>query len=266
MFIIGELINGMSKRVARAIVERDTTYIRSLAQVQVECGADALDVNCGPLSRDPLEDMLWLIDCIQQSVCVPLSLDSTKYDVIEAGLKRLRHRGIINSTSADLERLETYMALAKKCNASLIALTTDKRGVPQDKDRRVELAAFILEVAQKNDFATQELYLDPILMPLNVAQNQLSDILGAIRDFKILTTPAPKTVLGLSNISQGSKDRRIIHRTFLTMAQGCGLDAAILDPLDEALMESLITGEVILNKSIFCDDFMAAYKKNKQVT
>lgn len=264
MFIIGELINGMTNKVARAIVERDKTYIQSLAQLQVECGADALDVNCGPLSHDPLEDMLWLIDCIQQSVSVPLSLDSTKQDVIEEGLKRLRHRGIINSTSADLERLETYIALAQKYHSSLIALTVDKKGVPQDKERRVELAAFILEVAQKNGFAVCELYLDPVLMPLNVAQNQLFDTLEAIRDFKFLTTPAPKTVLGLSNISQGAKNRRMINRTFLTMAQGFGLDAAILDPLDEALMDALITGEIVLNKSIFCDDFISAYRKSKQ--
>lgn len=255
----------MYKNVARAIAERDKTFVQSLAQLQVEAGAAALDLSCGPLSRSPLDDMLWLIDVVQDSVQVSLSLDTTKLNIMEEGLKRLRKNGIINSTSADLERLEAYLPLANKYNASLIALTMDKKGVPQDKDRRLELAAFILDVAQRNGLSPSSIFLDPILMPINVAQNQLFGILEALRDFKLLSDPAPKTVVGLSNISQGAKDRRLINRTFLTMAQGFGLDSAILDPLDEALMESLIAGELILNKTIYCADFVAAYRKSKRI-
>lgn len=265
MFIIGELINGMYKNVARAISERDKTYILSLAQLQVEAGAAALDLNCGPLSRSPLDDMLWLIDVVQAGVEVPLSLDTTKPDIMQQGLGRLKHKGIINSTSADTERLEIYLPMAKKYSASLIALTMDKKGVPQDKDRRLELAAFILDTAQRNDFSPGDIFLDPILMPINVAQNQLFGILETIRDFKLLSDPAPKTVVGLSNISQGAKHRRVINRAFLTMAQCFGLDGAILDPLDETLMESLIAGELVLNKSIYCADFVTAYKKSLRV-
>ncbi|MBI5872744.1 MAG: dihydropteroate synthase [Candidatus Omnitrophica bacterium] len=264
MFIIGELINGMYKKVAKAIAERDKIYIQSLAQLQVEAGADALDVNCGPLSRDPLVDMLWLIDCIQDTVSVSLSLDTTRQNIMEEGLARLKKKGIINSTSADTERLEVYLELAKKYNASLIALTMDKKGVPQDKDRRLELAASILDTAQKHNFSPNDIYLDPILLPINVAQNQLFAILEAIRDFKLLSAPSPKTIVGLSNISQGAKDRSLINRSFLTMAAAFGLDSAILDPLDEPLMDSLIAGENVLNKSIYCDNFVSAYKKSKK--
>lgn len=264
MFIIGELINGMYKKVAQAIQDRDSGYIRSLAELQVEAGADALDLNCGPLSRDPLSDMAWLVDVVQKSVKVSLSIDTTKIDVMEECLKRLSGaRGIINSSSADEERLNRYFVLAKKYNAFLIALTMDKRGVPQDKDRRLELAAFILDSAQKSSFPAGDIFLDPVLMPINVAQNQLFDILEAIRDFKILTNPAPKVIVGLSNISQGAKERSLINRTFVSMAQGFGLDAAILDPLDEKLMGALITSDLILSKNIYCDDYVAAYKKSK---
>ncbi len=265
MYVIGELINGMYKKVARAIAERDKTLIQSLAHLQVEAGADALDINYGPLSSDPMKDMFWLVDIIQQAVKVPLCIDTTKADVMEAALKRLNVPGIINSTSADPERLQVYIAMAKEHQACLIALAMDKKGVPQDKDRRLELAALILDAAQQNGLPSDRIFLDPILLPINVAQNQLFDILETIKDFKFLSSPSPKTIVGLSNISQGAKDRQLINRTFLTMAQGAGLDAAILDPLDETLMESLIAGELVLNRSIYCDNFIAAFKKSKTV-
>lgn len=264
MYIIGELINGMYRKVAAAVKERDTAFIRALARQQVHAGADALDVNCGPASRDAAGDMSWLVETVQKEVSVSLCLDSTKSEVIEACLKHARAGAIINSTTADEEKLKVYFPLAKKYKASLIALAVDKNGIPRDKERRLELAARILEQAAEHDFPVADLYLDPILMPINVAQKQLFDILETIKDFKGLACPAPKVVLGLSNISQGTEMRSLVNRTFLTMAQSYGLDAAILDPLDEALMHALIAGEVILNKAIYCDSFVDAYLKSKR--
>lgn len=263
MYIIGELINGMYRKVAQAIVERNKTYIKSLAQLQIEAGADALDVNCGLGSKNAGADMRWLVETIQDGLNVRLSLDYTKPEVIEECLKVCRKSAIINSSSADIERLSVYLPMAKKYNASLIVLAMDQNGVPQDKDKKLELAVRILNFAQEHDFSLEELYLDPILPPINVAQNQLFGILEGIKDFKMLSTPAPKTVVGLSNVSQGVTDRSIINRTFFVMARACGLDAAILDPLDEALMHSVITAELILNKTIYCDSFLDAYRKSK---
>lgn len=264
MFIIGELINGMYKKVAAAIQAKDAAFIKALARQQVGAGADALDVNCGPASRNAVEDLRWLVEVIQDEVKAPLSLDSTKAAAIESGLKACRNKAIINSTMADNEKLDQYMAMAKQYGASLIALAMDKKGVPQDKDGRLELAAVILEAAARHDFATEELYLDPIVMPINVAQNQLFDILEVLKDFKMLASPAPKTVIGLSNISQGSKNRPLVNRTFLVMAQAYGLDAAILDPLDQELMHASIASEMILNKHIYCDSFIEAFLKSKK--
>jgi len=263
MYIIGELINGMNERVAGAIKEKNKDFIRTLARKQLDAGADSLDVNCGPASRDAAGDMRWLVRTIQEEASCTLSLDSAKPEAIEAGLEASSQKCMINSTSADISRLEVYVDMAKKYKAFLVALVMDHKGVPQDKDGKLELAAQILSFAQENSFPLDELYLDPILLPINVAQNQLFGILELIKDFKMLTSPAPKTLLGLSNVSQGSKKRRLLNRTFLVMASAYGLDAAILDPLDEQLIRSLITSELILNKSIYCDDFISAYKKSK---
>ena len=261
MFIIGELINGMYKNVARAIVQKDKKTICDLAIKQVDAGAQALDVNIGPVSKDPVSDIQWLVETIQGAVDISLCLDSTKPKVIEAGLKLVRQKSVINSTTADPEKLEILLPMAVQYKTHLIGLALDKKGVPQNKDQRLELAAFIAANAQDAGFPIEDLFLDPIAMPINVAQAQQRQILESIKEFKLLSDPAPKTVIGLSNVSQGAVKRSIINRVFLAMAIEEGLDAAILDPLDNDLMDELITAELILNKHIYCDSYLQAYKK-----
>ncbi len=261
MFIIGELINGMYTSISRAIKYKDKSEIQRCALAQIESGADALDVNCGPGSKDPVSDIQWLVETIQEVTDKALVLDSSKAKVIEAGLKVVKNKVIINSTMADPEKLEIMVPLAKKYNAKLIALAMSSKGVPQNKDQRLELAAIIVDHCQEAGFPIDDLYLDPIVLPVNVGQAQMVDILESIKDFKIISEPSPKTVIGLSNVSQGAYVRNLINRTFLVMAIAYGLDAAILDPQDAELMNALITAELILNKQIYCDSFLDAFKK-----
>lgn len=261
MFIVGELINGMYKNVQEAIKEKNKKIIQELAISQTKAGASALDVNCGPASATPRETMKWLVESIQEVVSTPLCLDSTKSDVIEAGLSLAKNKTIINSTGADKEKLDILVPMALKYNSSLVGLAMNKKGVPQDRFQRLELAAQIVTYCQENNFNVSNLYLDPIILPVNVAQSQGTEALEAIREFKLLSDPAPKTIVGLSNVSQGTNVRSLINRTFLVMARACGLDGAILDPLDKDLMDALITAELILNKQIYCDSFLDAYRK-----
>ncbi|MDO8662597.1 MAG: dihydropteroate synthase [Candidatus Omnitrophota bacterium] len=261
MLIIGELINGMYANIGKAIKERAKAEIQKCALEQIESGADALDINCGPASKQPLIDMPWLVESVQEVTDKPLCLDSSKPQVIEVGLEAARNKTIINSVTADPEKLDVIIPLAKKYNSQLIGITISKKGIPQNKDQRLELAAAIVASCAEKDFPVDNLFLDPIVLPVNVAQAQLKDILESIRDFKIISEPSPKTTLGLSNVSQGTNVRSLINRTFLTMAIAYGLDSAILDPKDKELMDALITAELILNKHIYCDSYLDAYKK-----
>lgn len=261
MFIIGELINGMYQNIGKAIKEKDKEAIQRCALKQVEAGADALDVNCGPASRDPVTDIQWLVESIQEVTDKTLSLDSSKPKVIESGLKVMKNKVFINSVTADEEKLGILVPLAKKYNAKLIGLTISAKGIPQNKDQRMELAAIIVANCSDQGFPIEDLYLDPIVLPVNVAQAQMKDILESIREFKILSEPSPKTIVGLSNVSQGSCNRSLVNRTFLTMAVSFGLDAAILDPKDKDLMDAAITTELILNKQIYCDSYLDAYRR-----
>ena len=261
MFVIGELINGMYRDVAKAIANRELDVIQHLAVEQVAKGAQALDVNIGPYSKDPKSDMIWLVESIQAVANVPLSLDSTKPDVIEEGLKRAKARAIINSTNADDAKMDRFFGLAKSYNAEIICLTMDASGVPDSKDKRLEMAAKLISKAGDMGIGPENLYIDPIVLPVNVAQPQCREVLEAIREFRLLSDPAPKTVIGLSNVSQGTKARAVINRTFLVMAIAEGLNAAILDPLDKDLRDAMVTAELIENKNIYCDSFLEAYDK-----
>ena len=261
MFIIGELINGMYTNIGNAIKEKDKSAIQKCARLQVDAGADALDVNCGTASKKPLEDIQWLVQVIREVTDKPLAIDSSKPQVIEAGLKAAKAGTIINSTTADAQKLDVLIPLAKQYNAKLIGLTISSKGIPQNKDQRLESAATIVAACEEKAFPIEDLYIDPIVLPVNVAQAQMKDILESIREFKIISQPSPKTIVGLSNVSQGTKARSLVNRTFLTMALAYGLDAAILDPLDKDLMDSLITAELVLNNHIYCDSFLNAYRK-----
>lgn len=261
MFIIGELINGMYGKIGKAIALKDKKEIQDCALSQVNAGADALDVNCGPASKDPVLDTIWLVNSIQEVTDKPICIDSSKPKVIEETIKIVKGQSIINSTTADLEKLDKLVPLAKNYNAKLIGLTISTKGIPQNKDQRLELAAQIVSYCVDKGFPTDDLYLDPIAMPVNVAQGQEKDILESMREFKIIADPSPKTIIGLSNVSQGALYRPLINRTFLTMAMGFGLDAAILDPLDKELMDAAITSDLILNKHIYCEKFLDAYRK-----
>lgn len=261
MFIIGELINGMYQDIAQAIKAKDKNAVWEKARLQLKAGADALDINCGPASSDPQKDIRWLVEAVREVTQMPLCIDSSKTKVIEAGLEAAGKDAIINSTTADDDKLGVLIPLAKKYNAKLIGLTISKKGIPQNKDQRLELAANILVNAQGQGFSPEDIFLDPIVMPLNVAQAQMKDILESLREFKIISSPACKTVIGLSNVSQGTCQRAIVNRIFLVMSLACGLDAAILDPLDKELVDSAITSELVLNKNIYCDSFLDAYRK-----
>jgi 5-methyltetrahydrofolate corrinoid/iron sulfur protein methyltransferase len=261
MLIIGELINGMYKQIGKAIVEKDKKTIQEVARQQIEQGADMLDVNTGPVAKDPVDAMKWLTETIQEAVDAPLCFDSTKPAVIEAGLKLAKKKAMINSTTADDEKLNKLLPLAKQYNTGIIGLTMDKTGVPRDRFKRSEHALKIIASCMEHGIELGDVYIDPIVLPVNVAQAQATEVLEAIREFKVISDPPPKTVVGLSNVSQGTKNRSLINRTFLVMATAFGLSAAIVDPLDTELMDAMITAELILNKNIYCDSYLDAYRK-----
>lgn len=239
MFIIGESIHIISPQVRQAIEGKDAAFIQNLARRQVESGAQVLDLNIGPQRRQGPEVMKWLVETIQGVVDVPLSLDTTNRAAMEAGLKVAKRQCLLNSASAEEERLREVPALAAKYRAKLVVLAMGKN-IPATAEERVTLALeTLIPRALEVGIPMEDLYLDPLVLTVNGMQDQAMQAVEAVRFLKITADPPPQTVVGLSNVSNGvpREGRSLINRIFLVMLMGAGLDTAIADPFDGELRE-----------------------------
>lgn len=269
MILIAERINGMFKDVKGAIQEKNKKVVQDLAKKQTDAGATYLDVNVGTAAADQEGTMQWLVESIQEACSTPLCLDSQKPDVIAAGLKVVNADNgvILNSTPLnrknDDEILYRYIEMASQAGpkASIIALTMDKNGVPQNIDTRVAIAADIVTKVMEKGFETHRLFIDPIVLPVKVpdAQVQPGNILAAMDQIRFLSDPPPHMTVGLSNVSQGATERSLINRVFLAMAMSHGLDSAIADVFDQNLMNVVAASDMLMNKQIYSDSFLKVY-------
>jgi len=269
MIAIGERINGQFNDVKAAIAEKKSGPVEDLARRQTEAGASYLDINVGTAAEDPEDAMKWLVETAQAACPTPLCLDSQKPPLIRAGLEACdTSRGVLLNSSplskkSDPQVLETYVGMAQEAGGKLICLTMDAEGVPQNVARRVEIAAELLTRTMDLGLTPDRLFIDPIILPVNVpdAQEQPGNILQTIDQIGILSDPAPHITMGLSNLSQGCAERSLINRTFLAMAVSHGCDSAIVDVLDEALVDAVATAEMLMNQQIYSDSFLRAYRQ-----
>lgn len=247
MLLIGEKIHIISPKVKEALAARDGAFFVELARKQREAGADALDLNIGPQKKAGPEVMSWLVDCVQEAVGdLTLSFDTTNLAAIEAGLKKLKRNGhvnaIINSTSAEEERLATVPPLAAQYGAKLIALTMAKEGIPVTAEARVALALDkLIPRAQEVGLTMDQLLIDPLVLTVSGCQEYVPHCIEAVRLLKMVTDPPPLVNVGLSNVSNAvpAPLRPLLNRTYLVMLMAVGVDAVILDPLDRELMETI---------------------------
>lgn len=240
MLIIGENIHIISPRVREAVANRDTEAIQSLALSQVEHGAQILDLNIGPQKRQGPAVMEWIVGAVQEAVDVGLSFDTTNLAAIETGLKLARQKAMINSTSAEPERLEKVPAVAAEYGAQLIALMMGKAGIPVTAEERVAIAIEqLVPRAMEVGIPMEDLFLDPLVLTVAGCQEYCPHAVEAVRYVKQGMDPAPMTVCGLSNVSNNvpAEDRSLLNRVYLVKLMAVGIDAAIADPLDAELME-----------------------------
>lgn len=265
MYIIGERINGMFNAIGDALAAKDKKAVQAIAEKQIGGGADALDINVG--TRVPKAEraaaMKWLVDTTREVTHKPLSIDNPSLETVRVGVEAAVKGGkaIINSTTGQPEKLAAFMKLAKEFNAGIIGLAIDENGVAATTQGKVDIGMRILAAALEADVPVDDVYLDPIILPVKVDQKAPGIVLETIHQFKLLSDPAPHIVIGLSNLSQGASARELINRAFLTMAVGAGLDAAIVDSLDTELMDSMIAAEMLLNRAIYSDSFLKAYRQ-----
>ena len=238
MYIIGENIHIISPRVKEALANRDKRFFQELALQQVEAGASALDLNIGRQKREGPEIMTWLVNTIQEVVDIPFSLDTTNLAAIEAGLKVAKQQCIINSVSAEPERLEQVPLVAKEYDARLIALTMGTSGIPVASEARVSIALeSILPRADEIGLPYDNLLIDPLVLTVSGCQEFVPECIEAVRILRAMMDPPLHVNIGLSNVSNQvpREGRALINRVHMVMQMAAGLDFVIADPLDEEL-------------------------------
>ena len=243
MQLIGESLNVISTKIGRAFKERDPKPIQEEALFQKEKGMDVIDINLGPAKKDGHELMPWVVEVVQDVVSdVPLALDTSNIDAIEAALKVIKEvpgkPHLINSIMCRPERYERMVPIAAESGADFVALMWGPDGLPRDENERAALCVELLYFANEAGIPNEKIWVDGIVTPVNIQQPQLISLMefqGMLQDM----TPGALSTCGLSNISNGPPEqlRPILNQTYMVMLEKTGMHSVIADPLDDQLID-----------------------------
>ena len=268
MIIFSERVNGMYRDIRAAIKERDKDVVQRITKEQLHGGADIIDINIGPVKGDASEHFVWLAQTVQEVTDKPISLDSAKANLLAEVVVKVREalpetKLVLNSCTAAPDYMEKLLPVAASTGASIIGLTMDQDGVPGNVEKRVECGATFLMSAIENGISPEDIYLDPITLPINAAFKQQENVVEAIRQLALVNDPPPKFIIGLSNVSTKCLMNKLLNRTFLVMCLTAGLSAAIVDAADKDLVDAMVTAEVLLGKHLYSDDYIKAWRIQK---
>jgi 5-methyltetrahydrofolate corrinoid/iron sulfur protein methyltransferase len=241
MYLTGENLNVMSKKLGPAMKNREAAPIQKMAEQETQAGVDYIDVNLGPARKGGAELMEWMVKTIQEVTDFPLFLDTSNVQAIEAGLKvykPMKGKAVINSIMARQERMDALIPLAAKYNAGMVALLWGPEGMPRDTDERAMHASQLYMTATELGIPPEDIWIDPIITPVNVQQEQLIHCMEFYKLQEDLT-PGCRSTNGLSNVSNGAPEhlRAILNQTFLMMLIHCGVQGAIVDAFDTDLQD-----------------------------
>lgn len=257
--IVGERINASREKIQQAIVNRNNAYIRSEAKRQEELGANFIDVNAAGRIGHEREDLEWLITTIQEHVSVPLSIDSPDPSVLEMACKLVSRSPMINSISLEKKRYDSMLSFLKGKGYSIVALCMDDTGMPENSKTIIERAGRLVEGLEGAGIKRNNIYLDPMIQTISTSVGNgilaMESIQGITKKY-----PGVHTICGLSNISYGLPNRKLLNRTFLTLLMASGLDSVILDPLDQKMMSTLLTTQMLLGQDDYCVNYLNAIR------
>ncbi len=265
MLIVGERINSTREKIQEAIGKRDAAFIIKEASGQLAAGATFIDINCAMTSGDEAQDIDWVLSALQSALPrINICIDSPNYLAIDKAISAYKANGslMINSITAEGSRIDNILPLALKANAKLIALTMNDKGMPDTAEDRVEVARSILDRVKRDGFDPKNLYFDPLIRPIATEPVQAREFLRSIPMIKDL---GANTICGLSNVSFGLPDRKLINSTFLAMAVSAGLDAAILDPTDKLMSSNIRAAIAIVGKDDYCADYINAFRQGSLI-
>ena len=257
--VIGERINPTGrKKLAAEMAAGDYSTVEADTLAQVEAGAQMLDVNAGiPLADEPAI-LAETVKLVQSLVDVPLSIDSSIVEALEAGLAVYQGKPLVNSVTGEEERLEIVLPLVKKYGAAVVAISNDETGISEDPDVRFEVAKKIVERAEDYGIPRADVVVDPLVMPVGALGNAGAAAMRLIR--RLRDELGVNTTCGASNISFGLPNRHALNGTFLAMAAGAGMTSAIMNPLHEEEMTSILAADVMNGVDLNCARWLRRFR------
>lgn len=264
MIVVGELINASRKAMGPAIEKKDAAEIQRVAKEQREAGADYIDVNAGIFVGEEAEYLTWLVQTVQAGVEAPCCIDSPDPKAIEAALKV--HKGpaapMINSISLEKDRYEALLPLVAGTDLKVVALCMSDEGMPETADQRIQIAGRLIEGLTRKGVAIGNIFVDPLVQPLSTRSDFGVEFLKAVEG--IMTGfPGVHTMCGLSNISYGLPERKLLNQTFAVMAVAKGLDGLIINPLDRRMMANLVAAEALAGRDNYSMKYLKAYRAKR---
>ena len=258
--VIGERINPTGRKLlAEEMANGNYDRVQSDAIAQIEAGATMLDVNAGiPLANEP-KILAESIQLIQSFTDIPLSIDSSIVEALEAGLAVYQGKALVNSVTGEEERLEVVLPLVKKYGAAVVAISNDETGISEDPNERFKVAKKIVERAADYGIERQDVVVDPLIMPvgaINLAGRSALDLIIRLRsELKVNTT------CGASNISFGLPNRHGMNAAFLSMAAGAGMTSAIMNPLHSEEMTAILGADVMNGVDPECRKWIKKFRE-----
>ncbi|MDQ0396415.1 methyltetrahydrofolate cobalamin methyltransferase [Labrys monachus] len=258
--MIGERINPTGRKLlAEEMARGDYSRVLSDAVAQVEAGAQMLDVNAGiPLADEP-KILAECIRLVQDTVPVPLSIDSSIVEALEAGLAAYKGKPLVNSVTGEEERLERVLPLVKKYGAAVVAISNDETGISEDPDVRYEVAKKIVERAADFGIPREDIVVDPLVMPVGAINDAGRKLMHLLR--RLQTELKVNTTCGASNFSFGLPNRRGLNASFLPMMIGAGMTSAIMNPLHLEDIQAILGADVVMGHDPNCMSWIRKFRE-----
>ncbi len=256
--VIGERINPTGKkRLQQALRDEDMDYIMKLAIEQQEAGADVLDINVGAPGVDEVRLVQKVVKAVQSVVSLPLQIDSANPEVLEAGLRVVNGRALINSVNGEKDRMDQVFPLAKHYGAALLGLAMDERGLPDSAEMRIEIANNILNESKKYGIKKEDLIIDCLTLTVSAQQEQARETLKALRH--VHDEMGMHAALGVSNISFGLPAKIHVTENFLIQALAMGLDFPIVNPNEKIIADAIASFRALSGEDPNCGAYITRF-------
>ncbi len=256
--ICGERLNPTGKKqLKEALLAEDYGYLAAEAMRQQDAGADLLDLNVGIPKIDEPSVMKRAVAAVQEYVDLPIQIDSSSAQAIEAGVRCYNGIPLINSVNGEEEVMARVFPIAKKYGAVVLGLTMDSGGVPRTAEERFAIAKRIVARAEEYGIPRRKVMIDTLVLTASAEQPL---VLETVKALSLVRTLGVKTALGVSNVSFGLPNRPLLNKTFLTMAMTCGLNMPILNPLDGEMTGAVKAFGVLAGSDVGAEKYIAAYR------